>query len=55
MRYFVTAAWLTSRDIDYAERLENDDLEDLYDDESQYSVSIDGSYVFNCEMDIDLT
>ena len=55
MKYFVTAAWLTSKDIDYAERLENDDFEDLYDYESQYCVSIDDSYVFDCEMDIDLT
>ena len=55
VNYFVTAAWLTSRDIDYAERWENEDLEDLYDYEYRYCVSIDGSYVFNCEMDIDLT
>ena len=50
----VTAAWLTYNDIDYTERMENDDFEDLYDDEYTYIVEIDGQEE-TIEMDIDLT
>ena len=50
----VTAAWLTYNDIDYTERMENDDFEDLYDDEYTYIVEIDGREE-TIEMDIDLT
>lgn len=51
----LNAAWLTHRDIDYAERIEQDDYDDLCEDVYNYGFTFeDFDFFFQFEADIDL-